>query len=58
MDPTTDLREFLIACQEENRDGAMEALRHLAEWVHSGGFLPDAWLATDQFRSIKRDEYN
>ena len=41
MDPNACLMRFLLACQAEDRDEAVDALEDLGDWLHGGGFLPD-----------------
>lgn len=40
MDPNATLRELLIACDDGDRDTAIECLDNLKTWITGGGFLP------------------
>jgi hypothetical protein len=40
MDPQATLELFLAACEEDDRDGAIEALENMLGWIKKGGFLP------------------
>ncbi len=40
MDPTANIRDFLEACVDNDRDTALERLEDLQNWIKKGGFLP------------------
>lgn len=40
MDPNATLRRLIDACNDEDKEAAIESLEDLLAWLKGGGFLP------------------
>lgn len=57
MDPNATLEMFFESYVNGDKDGCIDAMTDLAEWVGNGGFPPDWFKLLNKFAFNVRDVY-